>query len=193
MNPQTPPPVFLEADPDDPTVLRPAKAGAPERRSLARFLWTHPAHTLALAFGAGLSPVAPGTAGTLWAWLAFTAFAPWISDLAMAGVLGASLLLGWWACTVTARHLQVADPSAIVWDEVVAFWGVLWLVSPTDLWGQLGAFLLFRFFDAAKPGPVRWADQTFKGLGWRGGWGILFDDLVAAFCTVLVIAFWRVW
>ena len=53
------------------------------------------------------------------------------------------------------------------------------------------AFALFRFFDAAKPGPVAWADRLFKGFGWRGGWGILFDDLVAAGCTLLVIALWR--
>jgi len=85
----------------------------------------------------------------------------------------------------------VADPGSIVWDEVVAFWLVLWLVTPTSFGGQLAAFLWFRFFDAAKPGPVRWADAQFKGFGWRGGWGILFDDLVAAFATLLVIALWR--
>ena len=55
------------------------------------------------------------------------------------------------------------------------------------------AFVLFRFFDAVKPGPVAWADRLFKGFGWRGGWGILWDDLVAAFCTLLVIALWRIW
>jgi phosphatidylglycerophosphatase A len=57
----------------------------------------------------------------------------------------------------------------------------------------LAAFVLFRFFDAVKPGPVAWADRLFKGFGWRGGWGILWDDLVAAFCTLLVIALWRIW
>ena len=92
-----------------------------------------------------------------------------------------------WLC----RAMGVADPGAIVWDEVVAFWLVLWLVTPATFWGQLGAFALFRYFDAAKPGPVRWADSLFKGFGWRGGWGIIFDDLVAAFCTLLVIAIWR--
>ena len=56
---------------------------------------------------------------------------------------------------------------------------------------QLAAFVLFRFFDAVKPGPVGWADRRFHGLGWGGGFGILFDDLVAAFCTLLVIAVWR--
>ena len=91
------------------------------------------------------------------------------------------------------QSLDISDPGFIVWDEIVAMWAVLWLVMPTDFWGQLWAFLLFRFFDAAKPGPVAWADQVFKGWGWRGALGILFDDLVAAFCTLLVIAAWRTW
>ena len=89
--------------------------------------------------------------------------------------------------------MRVADPGAIVWDEVVAFWLVLWLAMPMGFWGQFAAFALFRFFDAAKPGPVGWADSLFKGFGWRGGWGILFDDFVAAFCTLLVLALWRFW
>ena len=64
---------------------------------------------------------------------------------------------------------------------------------PTGFTGQLIAFVLFRFFDAVKPGPVAWADQMFKGFSPRGGFGILFDDLVAAFCTLLVIALWSFW
>lgn len=156
-----------------------------------RFLLQHPAHLIALGFGSGLSAVAPGTAGTVWAWVMFVLLQPLFTPLEMGAVIALSLLVGWWACTVTAQHMGVADPGAIVWDEVVAFWLVLWLVTPTGFAGQLGAFLLFRFFDAVKPGPVRWADGLFKGFGWRGGWGILFDDLVAAFCTLLVIALWR--
>jgi phosphatidylglycerophosphatase A len=156
-----------------------------------RFLLSHPAHLIALGFGAGLSRLAPGTVGTLWAWAAFLILQIWLTPLEMGVLIAVSLLVGWWACTVCARHMGVADPGAIVWDEVVAFWLILWLVTPTTFWGQFGAFVLFRFFDAAKPGPVKWADQLFKGFGWRGGWGILFDDLVAAFCTLLVIAWWR--
>jgi phosphatidylglycerophosphatase A len=109
----------------------------------------------------------------------------------MGVLIAVSTVVGWWACTVTAQHMGVADPGAIVWDEVIAFWLVLWLVTPTTFGGQLAAFILFRYFDAAKPGPVRWADGLFKGFGWRGGWGIIFDDLVAALCTLLVIAIWR--
>ncbi len=156
-----------------------------------RFLLSHPAHFIALGAGSGLSRLAPGTAGTLWAWAVFLLLQVWLTPLQMGMLIAASTLLGWWACTVTAQHMGVADPGAIVWDEVIAFWLVLWLVTPTTFWGQLGAFLLFRYFDAAKPGPVRWADSLFKGFGWRGGWGIIFDDLVAAFCTLLVIAIWR--
>ncbi len=156
-----------------------------------QFLISHPAHLIALGFGSGLSRMAPGTVGTLWAWASFLVLQIWLPPFEMGVLIAASLFVGWWACTLTARHMGVADPGAIVWDEVVAFWLVLWLVTPTTFWGQLGAFLLFRFFDAAKPGPVAWADSLFKGFGWRGGWGILFDDLVAAFCTLLVIALWR--
>ncbi|WP_394787966.1 phosphatidylglycerophosphatase A [Rhodoferax sp.] len=177
-------------DTDAPTPPEPA-ARTPIRRPNARFLLSHPAHFIALGFGSGLSPVAPGTAGTLWAWLAFLVIQPLLTQAQMGWLIGISMLVGWWACTVCARHMNVADPGAIVWDEVAAFWLVLWLVMPTGLLGQLIAFALFRFFDAAKPGPVAWADQAFKGLNARGGFGIMFDDLVAAGCTLLVIALWR--
>jgi len=119
-----------------------------------------------------------------------------LSAAAIALVLVASFAVGWWACTVSARDLDQTDPSAVVWDEVVAFWLVLWLVMPASWLAQTVAFVLFRVFDAAKPGPVAWADQRFKGrrsepIGWAQGFGILFDDLVAALCTLVVIAVWR--
>ena len=157
----------------------------------------HPAHIIALGFGAGLSRVAPGTVGTLFAWLAFAWLAPLLGSAVFGLLLVASALVGWWACTVTARNLALSDPGAIVWDEVLGFWIVLWLLTPASGWAQAVAFVLFRFFDAAKPGPVAWADQLWKGrkaepIGWPQGFGILFDDAVAALCTLLVIALWRV-
>jgi phosphatidylglycerophosphatase A len=174
--------------------LNPPLASAPRKATL-RFLLAHPAHAVALGFGAGLSPVAPGTVGTLWAWLVFALFKDRLGDDWWALAMLVSALLGWWACTVTARHLAIADPGAIVWDEVLAFWLVLWLVTPAGFWAQLIAFVLFRVFDAAKPGPVAWADKLFKGrrgrpIGWAQGLGIMLDDLVAALCTLLVIALW---
>jgi phosphatidylglycerophosphatase A len=158
-----------------------------------RFMLSHPAHIVALGFGSGLSPVAPGTAGTLWAWATYLAMAHWLSPLVIGLAIAASFAIGWWACTVTASHMRVLDPGNIVWDEVIAFWIVLWLVMPAGWLAQLVAFALFRFFDAVKPGPVGWADNRFHGFGWKGGFGIIFDDLVAAFCTLLVIAVGRYW
>jgi phosphatidylglycerophosphatase A len=156
-----------------------------------RFMLSHPAHIIALGFGSGLAPKAPGTVGSLWAWATWLVLQNFLSPTAQGWLILISLLLGWWACTQTAQNMRISDPGAIVWDEFVAIWLILWLVLPTGFWGQLGAFALFRFFDAAKPGPVAWADQLFKGFGWRGGLGILLDDLVAAACTLLVIALWR--
>ena len=168
-----------------------SSSGAPIARPTARFMLAHPAHFIALGGGSGLSRMAPGTVGTLWGWVAFLVMQRWLSAGTIGWVILASLPIGWWACTITARHMRVADPGSIVWDEVVAFWIVLWLVTPAGLLAQCIAFGLFRYFDAAKPGPVAWADRLFKGFGWRGGFGILFDDLVAAGCTLLVIALWR--
>jgi phosphatidylglycerophosphatase A len=163
------------------------------------FLRRHPAHWVALGFGSGLAPRAPGTVGTLWAWAAFVVLERWLDDRGFVLLIALSLAVGLWACTVTARHLDVADPSAVVWDEVVAFWIVLWVLQPSGFWGQFAAFLLFRYLDAAKPGPVGWADRLWKRrpgepIALRHGAGILFDDLVAAGCTLLFLAVWlRIW
>ncbi len=156
-----------------------------------KFLLSHPAHFIALGAGSGLARKAPGTVGTLWAWAAFVILQPHMNDARWAALIAVAALIGWWACTVTAQHMQIADSSHIVWDEVVAFWLVLWLVMPTGFWGQLAAFLLFRLFDAVKFGPMAWADHAFKGFGPRGGFGILLDDFAAALCTLMVIAVWR--
>ena len=160
-------------------------------RPNVEFLLRHPAHFMALGMGSGLSRIAPGTVGTLWAWLAFLVLQRWLDATQMGWLIAGSAVVGWWACTVTARHMRVADPGSIVWDEVVAFWLILWLAMPMGFWGQLLCFALFRFFDAVKPQPVRWADRLFKGVGWRGGLGIMWDDLVAAFCSLMVVALWR--
>ncbi len=183
-------PVGLE--PSAPAGAGPLPAGAV--RANARFMRGHPAHWIALGFGSGLSPIAPGTAGTLWAWLAWAMLGLWLTPAQLGGLLAVALPLAVWSSAVTAQHLRTADPSAIVIDEVVAFWIVLWLLLPAGWWAQLAAFVLFRFFDAVKPGPVGWADRLLHGAhGWRGGLGIVLDDMVAAFCTLLVIALWRAW
>ena len=161
------------------------------QRASPAFMLAHPAHWIALGFGSGLSPKAPGTIGSLWGWLSWLVLAPWLSPFGQGLLILLSVLLGWWACKRTVDQLDIADPGFVVWDEIVAMWLILWVVMPAGFAAQLAAFLLFRFFDAVKPGPVAWADQAFKGWGWRGAWGILFDDLVAAFCTLLALALWQ--
>jgi phosphatidylglycerophosphatase A len=146
------------------------------------FAYSHPAHFIALGAGAGLSPWAPGTAGTL------VAFPLW---WLLGGVEDPALLLalllflfgiGVWACGVTGRHLGIADHGAMCWDEVVAFLLVLAL-TPDDPWWQGAAFFLFRAFDVVKPSPIRELEARFKG-----GFGVMFDDVLAAGYTLLVLA-----
>lgn len=176
----------------DGTAAAPQGSAVPHPvRPSVGFMMAHPAHFIAMGLGSGLSRVAPGTVGTLWGWLSFLVLMQWLDPAQIGRVLVVSFFVGWWACTVTARHLRVADPGSVVWDEILAIWIVLWLAMPMGFWGQLAAFALFRFFDAVKPQPVKWADRQFKGFGWKGGFGIMFDDLVAAFCTLLVMALWR--
>jgi phosphatidylglycerophosphatase A len=178
--------------------VTPGTSGGPVKPT-GQFMMAHPAHVLSLGFGSGLIPIAPGTAGTLWAWGIFALLQDRLSESQWGWLIAISMVGGWWACSLTAKHMRVLDPSSIVWDEIAAFWLVLWLISPTSFLGQAVAFALFRFFDAVKPGPVGWADRLFHQVdpgsdpnAWhKAGAGIMLDDLVAAFCTLLVIAVWR--
>jgi phosphatidylglycerophosphatase A len=152
-----------------------------------RFLLRHPAHFIAFSFGAGLMPVAPGTWGTLLALPLYWLLAPWFTPAGAAGpsreflfLLGALFVLGIWACEVTGRAIGARDHRGMVWDETVAFLLVLFFVPASPLW-QAPAFLVFRLFDILKPPPIRYYEQTFKN-----GFGVMLDDLVAAFYTLLV-------
>jgi phosphatidylglycerophosphatase A len=145
-----------------------------------RFATRDPLHLLALGCGSGLAPRAPGTAGSLFGWGCYLLLAPHLPDAAWAALLGASFALGIWICGRSARALRTDDPSAVVWDEIVAIWLVLWLLQRwmgglPPWWAQLLGFALFRLFDAVKRGPVGWADRKIKG-----GLGIMLDDIVAA-------------
>jgi phosphatidylglycerophosphatase A len=148
----------------------------------ARFAFAHPAHLVAFGFGAGLSPVAPGTAGTLLAfplwWLIGPAFGPPL----LLAILAFLFAAGVWACDITGRHLGVADHGAMCWDEVVAFLLVLAIAPQAPAW-QAAAFFLFRAFDIVKPPPIRSLERRIKG-----GFGVMFDDLLAAGYTLLVLA-----
>ncbi|MGH1357221.1 MAG: phosphatidylglycerophosphatase A family protein [Burkholderiaceae bacterium] len=149
------------------------------------FMRRHPAHLLALGFGSGLSPVAPGTAGTLAGWLTFTVLNLWLTDWLWALICLLGFPLGVWCSQKVIDELQVHDHPGIVWDEILAFWLVLWVAWPiaTGWIEQLVLFGLFRFFDAVKPMPISWLDKNVKG-----GFGVMVDDLAAAVATLFVYA-----
>ncbi len=147
---------------------------------------SHPLHILSLGFGSGLSPVAPGTIGTLFAWASFAVLSRYLTVIEWGVLIVAGFFGGIAICGFTAKKLGTDDPSPVVWDEIIAFWLVLLMVTPVTLTGQLWAFIVFRFFDMVKPPPIGYFDRRLKG-----GFGIMFDDLVAAFFTLLVIALWR--
>ena len=160
------------------------------KRPTARFMLAHPAHILAQGFGSGLSPIMPGTAGTLFAWLSYVAMtARWpaiFTPFHWAIILVAGFVLGVWVCSKTGRDLGAPDHGSMVWDEIIAFWLVLLFVMPASFSTQCWAFLWFRFFDMVKPPPIGYFDKHFKG-----GFGVMWDDIVAAFYTLLVFALWR--
>jgi phosphatidylglycerophosphatase A len=147
-----------------------------------KFLLSHPAHFFALGFGSGLAPKAPGTFGTLIGlplfWL--------ISDFSLSAQLLYILILfiaGIYVCDKTGKDLGVADHSGIVWDEIAAIMLVLTIVPVTWFWWIL-AFALFRLFDIWKPYPICYVDAKLKN-----GFGVMFDDLLAAIFAMLVLKF----
>jgi phosphatidylglycerophosphatase A len=133
-----------------------------------------PVQLVALGFGAGLAPRAPGTFGSalalLPAWWCFALPLPW-----RVAIVAAVVVLGVWICGESARRLGVHDHSAIVFDEIAGLLATS-LATParTIPWFAL-TFVLFRVFDIAKPWPIRDVDHRM-----RGGSGIMLDDVMAA-------------
>jgi phosphatidylglycerophosphatase A len=159
-------------------------------KNKSSFMLRHPAHILAQGFGSGLSPIMPGTSGTLFAWLAYVALTLRWPDLFTPATWWAIIVIGFfigiWACHRTGIDLGAPDHGSMVWDEIIAFWIVLVFIMPADWQTQLAAFIVFRFFDMVKPPPIAYFDKHFKG-----GFGVMWDDIVAAFYTLLVFALWR--
>jgi len=150
-----------------------------------RFVLASPAHFIAFGGGAGLAPFAPGTFGTLLAVPIFWLAAPRLEAWAYFAALAALFALGVWACGVTGRALGRPDYGGMVWDETVAFLLVLFFTPVYGYW-QAFAFVVFRFFDIVKPPPIRYYERAFKG-----GVGVMIDDIVAAFFTLIVVAIAR--
>lgn len=131
-------------------------------------------------FGCGLSPVAPGTVGSLGALplgalihLGFGAEMLAMSSFAL-------FFIGWGISVSHFRGVEPEDPQWVVIDEVAGQWVALSVV-PFTVVGFLVAFLLFRLFDILKPWPVSWADRKVGG-----GLGIMLDDFLAGLYAAIV-------
>jgi len=138
-----------------------------------------PVHFISLGFGTGLSPFAPGTAGTLVGiifYLGMTNFTWWTYSF----VVLLFTFVGFYLCDETSRVLHDSDPSCVVWDEIVGYLITMYLVPREFVW-ILAGFLIFRFFDILKPWPIR----RFEKL--KGGYGIMADDLMAGFYSWMVM------
>ncbi len=143
-------------------------------------LLRHPLDFLALGFGSGLLPRAPGTAGTtaaipLYLVMQSLALPVYVSLVAVLFLLGIPI------CAHTAKRLGVHDHPGIVWDEIVGYL-VTMIFAPTGWLWVLAGFVLFRFFDVLKPWPIRWLDRRVGG-----GFGIMVDDLLAGIAAAAVL------
>lgn len=152
----------------------------PFKQPPARVVFSHPVHFLAFGFGSGLSPVAPGTTGTLAAIPLFAAlsFLPLWAYLALTLV---ALFAGFWICGRSSALLGVHDHRGIVWDEIVGY--LITMIGAPLAWPwMLTGFLLFRVFDVLKPWPASWADRQL-----HGGVGIVMDDVFAGVYALIVM------
>lgn len=140
----------------------------------------NPVHVLAFGFGAGLSPLAPGTAGTLLGVFIYLSMAPLPLPYYIA-VCGLLFVAGVWICARTSRDLGVHDHSGIVFDEIVGFLVAMIALPPDWLW-LLAGFVLFRLFDIIKPWPIGWFDRRVPG-----GLGIMLDDLLAGLAALALL------
>ena len=163
--------------------LRPAHA---IRQPTLRFLLADPRHAMALGFGSGLSPWAPGTIGALFAWASFRALDLFLAPSVLLLLILIGFVVGIVAIEKTGTALGEIDHGAIVCDEIVPFWGLLWLLSNTigdNLLWQGVAFALFRLFDISKPWPASHYDRHVKN-----GYGVMMDDVIAALYAAIALA-----
>ncbi|KPD03495.1 phosphatidylglycerophosphatase A [Moellerella wisconsensis] len=153
-----------------------------------RLKMRNPWHLLATGFGSGLSPIVPGTMGSLVAipfWLLMARMPIWSCWV----IIVAGFFIGCLICQRTSDDMKVHDHGSIVWDEFIGMWITL-MAIPTVSWEWiLTGFFIFRIFDMWKPWPIRWFDRRVSG-----GFGIMIDDVIAAifaYVTVWLLAFYN--
>ncbi len=137
----------------------------------------NPVHLLAFGFGTGLSPYAPGTAGTVLAVFLYLSLAALPLPFYVA-ICAALFFAGIWICGKTSRDLEAPDHGGIVFDEIVGFLVAMTALPRSWPW-LLSGFVLFRALDILKPWPIGWVERRF-----RGGFAIMADDLLAGLVTL---------
>ncbi len=152
-----------------------------KRTPTAREVFTDPVHVLAFGFGAGLSPVGPGTVGSVWGVL-LAALTPSLGLGAEVAIALALCVAGVWICGESSRRLGVHDHGGIVWDEIAGAYLVFLPLPRTWPW-LLAGFVAFRILDIAKPWPIRELDHRL-----HGGTGIMLDDVVAGLIAAAVLS-----
>ena len=144
---------------------------------------------IGLGFGSGLSPVAPGTAGSLVALVIYyllSMVAEGIAPYILAALILVGTPLGIWATGLLVTEAN-PDPGRAVWDEFVGMWITCLFLPATVPW-LAAAFLTFRIFDVIKPWPARRLES------WHGGLGIMADDVVAGiYGAALLIGIHQIW
>ena len=142
---------------------------------------TNPIHLLAVGLGSGMSPIMPGTMGSVMAiplWLLFDGLQPYLYWV----LIVVAFIFGCFLCQKTSDDTHTHDSGHIVWDEFVGMWITLFFIPQISVLWIAIAFFAFRVFDMAKPWPIRWFDKRVPG-----GFGIMVDDVIAAIFSSLTV------
>ena len=152
----------------------------------------NPLSWLSLGFGSGLSPVAPGTVGSIFAiaiyyFFFFGNIVKWFDHLIFISFVVLSFFVGLYIYPKTVKEQN--DPGSFVWDEFVGMWVAcipLAIINHSLQW-LIIAFVLFRIFDIAKPYPVSYYDKNFKN-----SFGVIMDDICAGLYVVAILVFYMI-
>ena len=145
-----------------------------------------PFHFAATLGGIGMIPIAPGTFGSIAAWIIFVYLSHFISMINMLILTILFFILSIWICNKASKDLENKDHKSIVIDELVGMWiallPVLFIANSQyeRTVYALAALIFFRLFDILKPFPISYFDKNYKN-----GFGIVIDDAISGLIAVI--------